>query len=313
PPGALPRLWWCPVGPLVRLPLQAAGHHRDPYGGGDGRPRTVIDRVVSSSTPTLAALAHAMRDRTRPGPDGDSNRYGRHGRYDRYGRNGRNGKDDEDGGDNVDSGNAGGPGRSRRSAGALVVAVPETPGMPSLPQAEAEARDVLALVPGSRILSGEEAGLRAVEAQLGRYPIAHFACHGDSNAALGTLLGNGLHLASGEKLTAAQVHDVRLDHGALAFLSACGTAEQHPTMPDEPMHLASAFQLAGFRSVIGTLWRTPDSAAVARSVYSFLTAAGTRSPDLTASAVALNTALRAARDAYPAIPTRWAAYLHAGA
>ncbi|MFI6288218.1 CHAT domain-containing protein [Streptomyces sp. NPDC051018] len=301
PPGALPRLWWCPVGPLVRLPLQAAGHHRDPYGGGDGRPRTVIDRVVSSSTPTLAALAHAMRERTDPGPDGPD------------GLAHPNGPDGGDGGVRRDGGDMGGPGRSRRSAGALVVAVPEAPRMPSLPQAEAEARDVLALVPGSRVLSGEEAGLQAVEAQLGRYPIAHFACHGDSNAALGTLLGNGLHLASGEKLTAAHVHDARLDHGALAFLSACGTAEQHPTMPDEPMHLASAFQLAGFRSVIGTLWRTPDSAAVARSVYSFLTADGTRSPDLTASAVALNTALRAARDAYPAIPTRWAAYLHAGA
>ncbi|MFF0448509.1 CHAT domain-containing protein [Streptomyces sp. NPDC004609] len=282
--GALPRLWWCPVGPLVRLPLQTAGHHRDPYGGGDVRPRTVIDRVVSSSTPTLAALAHAMRDRTETGP-----------------------------GDGGNDGDGGGPGRTRRSAGALVVTVPETPRMPSLPQAEAEARDVLALVPGSRMLSGEEADLATVEAQLGHYPIAHFACHGDSNAALGTLLGNGLHLASGKKLTAAHVHDVRLDHGALAFLSACGTAEQHPSMPDEPMHLASAFQLAGFRSVIGTLWRTPDSAAVARSVYSFLTADGTRPPDLTASAEALNTALRAARDAYPAIPTRWAAYLHAGA
>lgn len=49
-----PRLWWCPTGPLSLLPLHAAGR----YEAGD----TVLDRVVSSYTPTLRALAEARQD-----------------------------------------------------------------------------------------------------------------------------------------------------------------------------------------------------------------------------------------------------------
>jgi tetratricopeptide (TPR) repeat protein len=52
----LPRLWWCPTGSLTLLPLHAAGYH-DPADAPAGR--TVIDRAVSSYTPTLRALARA--------------------------------------------------------------------------------------------------------------------------------------------------------------------------------------------------------------------------------------------------------------
>jgi hypothetical protein len=271
--GELPRLWWCPVGRLVRLPLHAAGHHRDPLGGGAEAPRTVLDRVVSSSVPTLAALAESLRG----APDAE------------------------------------GPARGR---GALVVSVPSVPGLPVLAQAGVEAREVAALVPGSELLADAGAGPEAVAARLPAYPIAHFACHGDGDLGLGALLGRGLHLAGGELLTPGRVHELRLEHGELAFLSACATAGQAPALaalPDEPLHLASAFQLAGFRRVIATLWRTPDSAAIAREVYRELTADGTRPPDPARSAVALNTALRRVRDDCPELPTRWAAHLHAGA
>jgi tetratricopeptide (TPR) repeat protein len=46
-----PRVWWCPTGPLTALPLHAAG--RPPHSA-------VLDRVVSSYTPTLLALARAQ-------------------------------------------------------------------------------------------------------------------------------------------------------------------------------------------------------------------------------------------------------------
>ena len=49
-----PRLWWVPGGYLGLLPLHAAGHHDDPAGR-----RTVLDRVVSSYTPTIRSLRHA--------------------------------------------------------------------------------------------------------------------------------------------------------------------------------------------------------------------------------------------------------------
>jgi hypothetical protein len=45
----LPRLWWCPTGPMSFLPLHAAQDDQD----------GVLDRVLSSYTPTIRALHHA--------------------------------------------------------------------------------------------------------------------------------------------------------------------------------------------------------------------------------------------------------------
>ena len=44
------RVWWIPTGPLSALPVHAAGHH---LAGTD----TVLDRVVSSYTPTVRPCA----------------------------------------------------------------------------------------------------------------------------------------------------------------------------------------------------------------------------------------------------------------
>lgn len=54
-----PRLWWCPTGALNLLPLHAAGHHT---AGGRARHQSVLDRVVSSYTPTLRALLDAREE-----------------------------------------------------------------------------------------------------------------------------------------------------------------------------------------------------------------------------------------------------------
>jgi hypothetical protein len=53
-----PHLWWCPTGALTLLPLHAAGYHNRDDGT---HPRTVLDRVVSSYTPTVRALLDARR------------------------------------------------------------------------------------------------------------------------------------------------------------------------------------------------------------------------------------------------------------
>ncbi|MFI6504798.1 CHAT domain-containing protein [Nonomuraea typhae] len=65
--AALPgerRVWWIGTGPLALLPLHAAGHHTD------GSGRTVLDRVVSSTTPTVRALAHARAAAAQPAEGG---------------------------------------------------------------------------------------------------------------------------------------------------------------------------------------------------------------------------------------------------
>jgi hypothetical protein len=57
-----PRIWWCPTGLLTFLPLHAAGRHATRNAG---CPATVLDRTVSSYTPTLRMLLHT-RERTIP-------------------------------------------------------------------------------------------------------------------------------------------------------------------------------------------------------------------------------------------------------
>ncbi|KLO91963.1 uncharacterized protein LW94_2661 [Fusarium fujikuroi] len=56
----------------------------------------------------------------------------------------------------------------------------------------------------------------------------------------------------------------------LAYLSACGTGQmKRHNLVDESIHLISAYQLAGFRHVIGTLWKVSDQCCVdiARTTY----------------------------------------------
>jgi len=62
PPGggaALPRVWWCPTGPLTMLPLHAAGHYSRTTTVPTPPEQTVPGRVVSSYTPTLTGQRRA--------------------------------------------------------------------------------------------------------------------------------------------------------------------------------------------------------------------------------------------------------------
>lgn len=62
-----PRVWWCPVGKMALFPLHAAGYHGDIAKEASDAPniqrRAVLDRVVSSYTPTVRALQYARRSR----------------------------------------------------------------------------------------------------------------------------------------------------------------------------------------------------------------------------------------------------------
>lgn len=92
----------------------------------------------------------------------------------------------------------------------------------------------------------------------------HFACHGymDTKEPLKSALLLGK--ANVEKLTLEHLQS--LDHrlAQIAYLSACSTAEIGARdLIDESIHLASTFQLVGFRHVIGCMWGADDDAAVA--------------------------------------------------
>jgi CHAT domain-containing protein len=148
--------------------------------------------------------------------------------------------------------------------------------------------------------------------------LVHFACHGFSfprDPSQSRLL---LTDWESDSLTVADIVKLKLN-ATLAFLSACHAARnREASLLDEGIHLAGAFQLAGFSHVIGTLWQIHDaySVQVARNIYQFI------GIDASLSAEALHRAIRTLRDTeltksgfkirLREDPLVWAAYIHMG-
>lgn len=106
------------------------------------------------------------------------------------------------------------------------------------------------------------------------HSFAHFACHGLSvpsdPSQSGLLLVEDGNAAI---LTVRDLEQVDLEQAQIAYLSACSTAElSNVRLIDEAIHLANAFQIAGFQHVVGTLWTANDEAAgqIARRFYASL-------------------------------------------
>ncbi|WP_329033692.1 CHAT domain-containing protein [Streptomyces sp. NBC_01725] len=260
PGGPLPRVWWVPTGMFTALPLHAAGHHRE---GGPA----LLDRAVSSYTPTVRALAAA---RSQSG--------------------------------------ATVPGGSR-----LVVSVPSAPNAPALLSAAEEAELVRAAAPGATTLLTDAAATRdRVLAELPRHSWAHFACHAAPDPRAPSRSGLLLQDHARGALTVADVSALDLRGSRLAYLSACETAAVGPRHVDEAIHLASAFQLAGFSHVISTLWQLPDRAAfrLAQAMYTEFSEAGQDGGEVAGVVHAVN---RLGRDTmFPKLPGVWAAPVHVG-
>jgi tetratricopeptide (TPR) repeat protein len=161
---------------------------------------------------------------------------------------------------------------------------------------------------GIDVLSGPEATRAAVLDALGQVDRVHFACHAISDLVDPSASRLLLHDHQTEPLTVADIGRLRLETGELAFLSACATARAGAKLPDEAIHLASAFQIAGFRQVVATLWPVPDEAAltVAEDFYCGLLDAPRD------AAAALHGATCRMRDAAPRQPSLWAAHVHHG-
>lgn len=261
---AWPRIWWCTSGLLSFLPVSAAGWHHTRF---DPAPATVLDRAVSSTTPTLRALAH-----THPTATGSRTSLARGERL-------------------------------------IAIAMPTTPDAADLPGAQREAACLGQRFPGHvTTLTGPQATRSAVLAALRTARWAHFACHGSASLAdpsRGQLL---LHDHQSRPLTVLDITRLRLTSAHLAFLSACSTARPSGRLTNEAIHLASAFQLAGYRHVIATLWPISDryAASLAEGIYTALTTG--HSP-----AHAVHRAVRDLRDYRPRFPSLWASYLHTGA
>ncbi|GAA3784954.1 CHAT domain-containing protein [Streptomyces phyllanthi] len=215
------------------------------------------------------------------------------------------------------------PDDARRATGAgtpgrdtlLIVEVSEAPGAPSLPGARFEADRLAELVPDSTVLSGARATRDAVLGALPGHGVAHFACHAVTDPRSPSLNRLLLHDHTSAPLTAIELSALNVPHGTLAYLSACETAKSNERLADEAVHIATAFQLAGYRHVVGTLWPVGDSAAgrVADDFYTGLApSSGSGSFDSDHAARILHRAVHALREDVPDEPSRWAAHIHLG-
>ncbi|MEU3618787.1 CHAT domain-containing protein [Streptomyces sp. NPDC006872] len=276
--GPWPRLWWCPTGPLALLPVHAAGRPPDP---GSDRPRpgdSVLDRVVSSYTPTLRSLAAAS---TR-----------------------------------ADVGRRGQGGRGTGLLAVAVAEAPGLRSLHGV-RDEAETVTRLFPSQSHTLLDGPNATRDAVRSGLARHSWAHIACHGSQDLAAPSRAGLHLHdgLLTVAELAAVRPEESREsgESGELVYLSACDTAMGGADVPDEAITLAHALQFSGYRQVVATLWNIEDTVAMEAAEDFYTRMAHTADQAPTPAAQALHHSVRSLRAQMPHAPGQWASYVHVGA
>lgn len=221
PTDAWPHVWWIPTGPLVQLPLHAAGYHRQQSS------EAVLDRVISSYGSSIRNIIRGRRDSS----------------------------------------------QSSGSDQALLVAMEHTPGHDTLTFANEEVELIDGMV---RSMKLESVIPTRTKKEVVRYlpdcKIFHFAGHGLAHTEDPSKSCLLLEDWKEDSLKVSDLLEMNLRQRApfLAYLSACGTGQiKDETSFDENINLISAFQIAGFRHVIGTLWNVQDDLSVemARITY----------------------------------------------
>ncbi|WP_410627054.1 CHAT domain-containing protein [Amycolatopsis sp. cmx-8-4] len=272
-----PRIWWCPVGVAASLPVHAAGYH--PMVQEVDENATVMDRVASSYTSTVRALAH-VRMLRRVAAEMNSN--------------------------------AGVEGENSM----LIVAVADAPRTEVLAGVADEVALIRELVPRATVIpsAGNEVTLELVTEMMNKYRIIHLACHGIADGIIPARSYLVLHDHLMAPLTVAEIARLKLENGELAYLSACSTTTTNSGHLDEATNIATSLQMAGYRNVIGSIWPINDrgSTDIAEKFYDLLTSGGARYPEVRDVAAALHGAVRHQRNRYPLLPTRWSSVVHAG-
>ncbi|MFD5506462.1 CHAT domain-containing protein [Streptomyces sp. NPDC127051] len=276
--GELPRLWWCPSGPLAVLPLHAA----EPRLVEGGTSAGAGERVVSSYTPTVRSLISARKARDLRQNSNGLSRGGNRGERERL---------------------------LLVSAGGLV-------GYQALP-ATARFRDFLTSLlceNGLTTLHGPQAMAVNVKRELGRHSRVHFGCHGRQDPVSPERTGLVLH---DQDLTIADLAEVHAERPEFAFLAACSTAAPDHADLDEMISVTSVLHYRGYQSVIGTMSPVLDSSTerVAMDVYERLAArqsdAQPASPPASTAAL-LHHAVRQERRRCPRHPSTWVPFIHVG-
>jgi len=165
-----------------------------------------------------------------------------------------------------------------------------------IPSTRKEVESIAALYPHSRVYLGPEATEERAKSVGPQARLLHFACHGLLNERFP--LDSALALTIPEHPTAGQdngllqaweiLESVRLD-ADLVTLSACDTALGQEMGGEGLIGLTRAFQYAGARSVLASLWSVSDisTADLMRRFYSHLRAGKGKDEALQAAQSAL--------------------------
>lgn len=159
-------------------------------------------------------------------------------------------------------------------------------------------------------LEKNQATPQAVLGAMAECDCVHIASHGVQKIHKPTGSYFALHQGN---LTLAEITKKSLNNKGLAFLSACQTATGDAKMPDEAVHLAAGMLIAGYPTVIATMWSIEDTDAplVADKVYGELLKDGKLDGGRVARA--LHVAVANLRNEIgEANFYRWAAYIHLG-
>ncbi|CAE6426278.1 unnamed protein product [Rhizoctonia solani] len=151
----------------------------------------------------------------------------------------------------------------------LAIGQENTPGQSSLP---GTAKELIYVKSHTQTkfnysqLTGDQATTTAVLDAMEQHDWVHLACHAHQNVQDPTKSGFFLY---DDTLDLASINRRSFKNKGLAFLSACQTATGDEKLPDEAIHLASGMLMAGYSSVIGTMWSVVDEDApfVADKVY----------------------------------------------
>jgi hypothetical protein len=205
----------------------------------------------------------------------------------------------------------------------MFVGMPKTPGQNDLPFVEAEFKQLRDLLPANiKIMKITGPTRDEVMTILPHHSIVHFACHGESLAdpSQSRVLLEDWQTAS---LTVSDLTSLKILSPQFAYLSACHSASiRDGALLEESIHLSSAIQLAGYPSVVGTLWQVQDkySAQVSEKLYSCMLQG--EKLDTLRSAEGLHKAVRQLRDETRNVegfsrkvssnPLIWSPYVHIG-
>ena len=137
----------------------------------------------------------------------------------------------------------------------------------------------------------------------------HLACHGTQNISDPT---KSAFILADDDLKLEEIVKHPFPHAEFAFLSACQTATGDQKLAEEAVHLAAGMLLAGYRSIIATMWSIQDNDGpkVADEVYAELFKDG--KADYTRAPYALHCAVQKLRlDGAPFLS--WMPFIHMGA